>query len=137
MFSGYTPRTMQMILAILVVFLSSSAAQAQEIDWGSVWKQYNAATHRLCPSHNLEDLSDGQYDDVPNGFLQNYPAATQSRISKIVDYPKTCAAETAGFSCEFGAHLNAFQQIGLFHEFVTYSCRHWRCDYAAMCKSIP
>jgi hypothetical protein len=71
---------------------------------------------RLCPSHNLEDLSDGQYGDVLYGFLRTHTAETQSRISKIVDYPRTCAAETMGFSCEFGAHLNGFQQIGLFHE---------------------
>jgi hypothetical protein len=75
MFSGYTPRTMQMILAILVVFSSSSAAQAQEIDWA------------VCENNTM--------------------------LLRIV-----------------------FQQIGLFHEFVTYSCRHWRRDHAAMCKNI-
>ena len=63
-----------------------------------MWKKYNTATHRLCPSHNLEDLSDGQYDDMLGGFLQGLPAETRVRISKIVDYQKPVLQERLGLA---------------------------------------
>ncbi|ADW71549.1 hypothetical protein [Granulicella tundricola] len=127
---------MKTIAAIAAFLLIFSPANTQTVDWSSAWGKYNADTHRLCPSQKLEDLSDGQYDDVLDGFLPAYPAAVRSRISTIVNYPKTCAAETAGFSCEFGAHLRSFQRIGLRHAFVAYSCRHWRCEEATLCKQL-
>jgi hypothetical protein len=81
-------------------------------------------------------LADGQYDDVLGSFLEPYPESLRKRVAKIVDYPRTCAKETVGFSCEFAAHLAAFRQIGLFDEFVSYSCKNWKCEEISLCDQV-
>jgi hypothetical protein len=133
-------RPLPVLVAFALLITPSFAHQSdqplRDIQFDKIWDQYNDATHRACPSHHIEDFTDAEYDTVLDHFLEKYPEGARKRIAKIVDYPKTCARETAGFSCEFSAHLAAFKQFGLFDKFVSYSCRHWRCEEAAICDEL-
>ena len=112
-----------------------SAAEGS-VDYSTIWMQFGQAAQRFCPSHHIDDFSDGQYDEVLEDFLSRYPKKFRTHVNQIVDYPKTCAQETAGFTCEFSAHLAAFQKLGLFEKFIRHSCSHWRCREASLCDKM-
>jgi len=125
-----------LLLLTASAFGKSDAPLSPNFDYQALWSQCNGAARRLCPSHHIEDFTDGQYDDVLGGFLEGYPESMRARMRAIVDYPKTCTKEVFGFSCEFVASLAAFRQIGLFDKFVRYSCGHWRCEELSLCDRI-
>ncbi len=123
-----------LLLLPLKAVLGQTASQP--VDYTAAWNKFNETAERVCPSHHIDFLSDGQYDDVLEDFLKRYPKNFQDRIARLVDYPKTCARETAGFTCEFLAHLVVFQQLGLFQNFIGHSCAHWRCQEPSLCDEI-
>jgi len=114
---------------------SISAAEAS-VDYSTVWAQFGQAAQRFCPSHHINDFGDGQYDEVLEDFLSRYPKRFREHVDQIVDYPKTCAQETAGFTCQFSAYLATFQKLGLFEKFIRHSCSRWRCREASLCEKI-
>jgi hypothetical protein len=130
------------VVSIVLVLLTGGVpakdrvALSSDIDDQALWTKYNGEAHRLCPSHHIEDFSDGMYDEVLGDFLKAYSSTFRARVSAIVNYPQTCAKETMGFTCEFSAHLAAFWRVGLFRKFVSYSCRHWQCQEIALCHKI-
>ncbi len=94
---------------------------------------WEAAVAKQCPSHHLEWMCDGCYDDFLDGFERTLPKATQSKIGRIADYPHRCKNEVAGFSCEMSVHVDAMHRLGLFKRLVDYSCAEYTCSFAANC----
>lgn len=123
-----------LISGLLFAFASSAGAVEKDDNW--YWDQFNDAAHKRCPSHHIDFFTDGQYDDVLGDFLKKYPAKVRDHISDLVDYQKNCAAETAGFTCEFSMHLRIFHQMKMFDDFIRYSCAHWKCEEYSMCEMI-
>ena len=87
------PLALAWIAILLVLFITPpyTAAAADLATW-------EAATHRRCPSHRLEWICDGCYDDLLSDFEQKLPEDAQAKILAIADYTHRCAKEIAGFS---------------------------------------
>lgn len=124
------------ISTILLASPDHSSAAEAPVDYSMIWGQFGQAARRYCPSHHINDFGDGQYDEVLEDFLSRYPKRFREHVDQIVDYPKTCAQETAGFICEFSAYLATFQKLGLFEKFIRHSCSRWRCREASLCEKI-
>ena len=88
---------------------------------------------RNCPSHHLEWISDGSYDEILGLYSQRLAPPIRQRVNSIVDYSHRCADETVGFSCEWATHLDAFRRVGLLDDFALWTCRNVTCEEAALC----
>lgn len=119
--------------ALLLALLTPSTAGAADDGWAA-WR---AGLARTCPSHHVDWIGDGGYDELLGAFNATLDAATQAKVSAIADYAHRCAQETAGFSCEMGVHLAAFQQTGLLDRFTRFGCQIVRCEEFASCSRRP
>ncbi len=114
----------------MVVAVSAVEARAADV---SSWERSVADQ---CPTHHLERMCDGCYDDFLDGFERTLPKAAQSKIRKIADYAHRCRQEVAGFSCEMTVHLDAMRRLGLLGRFVAYGCAGYTCPYAGHCVRV-
>ncbi len=112
-----------------VLALAVLAGEARAADLAS-WEK---AVAEQCPSHHLERMCDGCYDDFLDGFERTLPKATQSRILKIADYSRRCREEVGGLSCEMSVHVDAMKRLGLLKRFVAYGCAEYTCPDPAHC----
>ncbi|KQY31163.1 hypothetical protein ASD21_08965 [Caulobacter sp. Root1455] len=118
---------------LLLALLTPSMANAGEDGWAA-WR---AGLARTCPSHHVDWIADGSYDALLGAFNSTLDARTQAQVAAIADYDHRCAQETAGFSCEMGVHLDAFQRAGLLDRFVRFGCRTVRCEEQSLCSRFP
>jgi hypothetical protein len=63
------------ILIGLVAPLSAAMGQgaSQPVDYSATRNKFNQTAKRACPSHHIDFLTVGQYDEVLEGFLNRYP----------------------------------------------------------------
>jgi len=111
------------------VGVATSAIAAQR----NAWDEWLSELKRQCPSHHVDWVFDGGYDDLLGNFEQTLPPGTRRRVLEIEDYSHRCAKETLGFSCEMSVGLDAYVKLGLLEKFVTFGCRHYRCVEIASC----
>jgi hypothetical protein len=124
-------------LRMLLVLLTLAASNFAAAETVSVWDAWKHGLHRQCPSHHVEWVGDGGYDELLGAFVATLDLNTQQRVSLVVDYKHRCASETAGFSCEMSTHLVAFRQLGLLGKFITFGCNNVKCEEAALCSVFP
>ena len=120
---------------LITLVLAISPAFAVE-DFDKVWHAWERETHRQCPSHHVDWIADGLYDELLGGFTQTLPKPTQRKIDSIADYSRRCKEEIAGFSCEMATDLDAFNKLGLLKRFTAFGCHHWTCEEESLCTSI-
>jgi hypothetical protein len=118
-------------MSIFVLGLCTAVAHAADM------RTWEAAVKTRCPTHHLEWICDGCWDDFLADFEQTLSNTTQGRISKIADYSRRCAKEEVGFSCEMSVHVDAMNRLGLLKRFVAYGCAHYSCEEAAICTRSP
>lgn len=89
-----------------------------------------------CPSHHV-DWVYGGYDDLLYNFVKTLPESIRRKVNSITEAEsaRRCAREVAGFSCEMGVNLDAFNKLGLMDRFVEFGCRHVRCRDIALCTT--
>ncbi len=115
--------------ALSLVALAIVANEARAANMGS----WEAAFAKRCPSHHIEWMCDGCYDDFLSGFERTLPEETQSKIVRMADYSRRCQAEIGGFGCEMTVHVDAMRRLGLFNRFVAYGCAEYMCRSIAYC----
>jgi hypothetical protein len=120
------------LLFLLLMTLPSVATSAED----NVWKTWARESHQQCPANHLSWISGGLYDELLDGFIHTLPSATQRKISSIADYSHRCSEVTAGFSCEMGVHLDAFNKLGLMKRFAAFACHQYKCTEPALCTRI-
>jgi hypothetical protein len=122
------------ILAYVILALSMPASASAS----SAWEEYNAILAKQCPSHHADAIVGGQYLDLLDAYDSTLSRAVKKKVKIRADISKKCSAEVAGFSCELGRSIEAYRQLGLLHNFATWSCHHIRCtgDYG-ICSQFP
>jgi len=89
---------------------------------------------RLCPSHHVEWIPGGSYDDVIALYDAKLSQRLQREAHRIADYSRRCSHETAGLSCEWAAYIDAYWKMGRLHDFAVWTCHHVKCEEAAICQ---
>ncbi len=120
---------MRRLPGLVLIAFATLVSAAQAADVGS----WETAVARQCPSHHLERMCDGCYDDLLDGFERSLPKAARSKILRIADYSRRCREEIAGFSCEMSVHVDALRRLGLFDRLVAFSCAKYTCPYQGHC----
>src|SRR5260370_24355327 len=95
----------------LPIVLAPVAAAANE----ALWKEWEKDLRRRCPSHHVEWLADGNYDDVLGEFFATLPLPLREKVEAVADIPKECATARAGYGCEMEGGLKAFRKLSLMH----------------------
>jgi hypothetical protein len=119
------------LYALVLVVFCPIAASATDAD---AWRIWQADLERQCPSNHVDWISDGGYDDFLADFENTLSIRKRRQLYTVADTARLCAKETVGFYCEMGATLNAFNDLGLMKTFVSFDCRHYRCNDVADCK---
>ncbi len=120
-------------IAIGVALAAPLAAQGST----KAWAEWDRKTHRICPSHHLEWIADGTFDDLLGAFEQTLPAPQARQISRRADLKRRCAKEIAGRSCEMAESLKVYSALRIMDRFAAFSCREVRCETAAYCSRFP
>jgi hypothetical protein len=99
------------------------------------WDAWTAELKRQCPANHVDWVEDGGYDELLDDFGRSLPRGLNRKVSAIAspEMERGCGG-TAGFSCEMGAYLDAFQRLRLIHRFAAFGCRHYRCEDIALCE---
>lgn len=124
---------MRTALWTLIVALTAWPALAMnDADWDH-WRQLS---RRQCPNHHVTWVCDGCYLQLTVGFAHTLTRSEQMQLVKVTEFAR-CADEVAGFSCEMAVSLKAYDQLGLMHRFVNYTCKTVKCEEAALCSRMP
>ena len=115
----------------LSFLLLPAAASAQFEASQRVWQH---RMKQLCPNRHVEWISDGSYDDVIGSYDATLSPRLQREARRIADYSHRCSRETAGFSCQWATYIDAYWKLGRLNDFARWTCRHVKCEYAAMCE---
>jgi hypothetical protein len=115
----------------LAFLLVPSVASAQ---FAASQQRWDDEIRRLCPTHHIEWIPGGSYDDVIAPYDANLSLRLQHEARRIADYSHRCSHETAGLSCEWAAYIDAYWKMGRLHDFAVWTCRHVKCEEAAICK---
>jgi hypothetical protein len=100
----------------------------------NVWHVWEHKILKACPTHHVDWIGNGTYDELLEAFEQTLPAAKVKQISVMADLNKRCAGEIAGRSCEMHASLQVYQRLGLMDRFVAFGCRNVKCEDVALCS---
>jgi hypothetical protein len=119
-------------LFFLPIVLGAVAAAADE----RVWAEWEKDLRRQCPSHHVEWLADGYYDQVLAEFFATLPSSVRQEAVSAADIPNECAKVRAGYGCEMEGGLKAFRKLGLAHRFVTFLCHRYTCEEMSLCDRI-
>lgn len=87
---------------------------------------------RLCPNRHVEWIPDGAYDDLLALYNAKLSPHLQRDARRIADSYHHCS-QTAGFWCEWAAYVNAYWKLGRLPDFAAWTCRHVKCEEAAIC----
>lgn len=120
---------MRRFLFVLACVLAGPALASQ----ATVWQSWEMQSRLRCPDRHVEWICDGCYDEVLDKFEATLSKAMRQRVSRVAGLPEACKAEVAGFSCEMGASLDAYDKLGLMPRFIEFGCSHVRCQEAALC----
>jgi hypothetical protein len=124
-------------LAFVLLIVTSPAALANGTS-ESPWDSWHSSLQRQCPNQHVEWVEDGGYDELLAGFEKTLPAAARSRADsifyRVTDKVCPTGHEYAGFSCEMGASLVAYQKLHLIDRFAAYGCANYTCTEAALCS---
>lgn len=115
-------------LALLVI---PSVASAQ---FAASQRAWESQMERLCPSHHVEWIPGGSYDDVIAAYDAKLSPHQQRAARRIADYSHRCSHETAGLSCEWAAYIDAYWKMGRLSSFAAWTCRHVKCEETAICE---
>ena len=115
----------------LALVLVPSVTFAQFAASQEVWQ---SELKRLCPSHHVDWIPGGSYDDVIASYDAKLSPRLQREARRVADYSHRCSHETAGLSCEWAAYIDAFWKLGLLPDFAVWTCRYVKCDEAAICE---
>ena len=119
-------------VVFLLTCLFGGAALAEPIS-PLVWQDWEMQSRLRCPAHHVERLCDECDLDLTEGFEATLSKKLQRRITRIADTGNVCKDEVAGFSCEVGASMTAYEKLGLMPDFIAFGCRHVTCDEESMC----
>ncbi len=97
-------------------------------------KFYDAEIRKRCPSHHIEWLGDGAYDEITNSYEAHLPPHLRNKVYRIVNDGLNCADEVAGLSCEWDATIEAYWKINRLEDFSAWMCHHVKCRETALCK---
>jgi hypothetical protein len=115
----------------LAFLLMPSVASAQ---FAASQRAWATQMKGLCPSHHVEWISDGSYDEVIASYDAKLSPHLQREARRIADYPHRCSHETVGLSCEWAAYIDAYWKLGRLQNFAAWTCRHVKCEEAASCE---
>jgi len=115
----------------LALVLMPSVAFAQFAASQQAWE---SQMRRLCPNHHVDWIPDGSYDDVIAAYDAKLSPQLQREARRIADYAHRCSHKTAGLSCEWAAYIDAYWKLGRLHDFAVWTCRHVKCEEAAICQ---
>jgi hypothetical protein len=97
-------------------------------------------THRICPGHRLERLTDGALQDI---FLDRKGPVFSAAVEQSLTGPErhfsrllNCA-KLASADCDVAARVSAIQSKGLLEDAARQVCRDWRCKDEATCTYSP
>jgi hypothetical protein len=124
-------------VAVVLSILLALTATATETAAPSIWKDWEDASHRICPSRHVPWVGDGGYLGLLDAFESTLPNRTRDLIRQRADHPHRCASERAGFSCEMAASLDAYKTLRLLNRFVSFGCGHVRCEEYSLCSQFP
>jgi hypothetical protein len=131
----WEPFAMTKFASIACAFLlMPSVASAQFAASQEAWE---GQMKRLCPSHHVEWIPGGSYDDVIASYDAKLSPRLQREARRIADYSHRCSHETAGLSCEWAAYIDAYWKLGRLPDFAAWTCRHVKCEEAAICELPP
>jgi hypothetical protein len=106
---------------------------AEDRRWAPVWAKWEHELHRQCPSHHVNWIDGGLYDDLVGGFDNRLPTATRRKIQRITTpYDRQCE-DAEGYTCEMATYLNAVERVGLLRRFTAFSCKAYRCKDITNC----
>lgn len=97
------------------------------------WSAWLAELKKQCPSHRVDWVEDGGYDDLLGAFEKTLPARTRRQLDVMSKQGPGCGG-TQGFTCEMGSALLDYNKLGLIKKFAAYGCRHYRCEDIALCN---
>jgi len=106
---------------------------AAKPNYSADWQNWSNAIHRQCPSHHVDWIGDGGWDDLLGNFHRTLSTRLQRQVRARERAIQTRCAQTNGFSCEMAADLEIYAQLGLANRFVEFGCRHFRCTDIAVC----
>jgi hypothetical protein len=84
-------------------------------------ERWTSALARQCPGHHVEWLGARRYAPLLAGFESTLPAAVRNRADRL----------------DVAQRLDAYQQLGLLHRFVLYSCAQVQCEAPSACSRGP
>lgn len=99
------------------------------------WTAWKAELARQCPSHHVDWIAGGVYPDLLDRFEKILKPAARQRVTKIADLQNKCAKELAGFDCEMGESLRAYQKVGVVASFAAFGCREFTCTEPSICPA--
>lgn len=99
------------------------------------WTAWKAELGRQCPSHHVDWIAGGVYPDLLDRFEKTLKPSVRQRVTKIADLQKKCAKELAGFDCEMGGSLRAYQRLGLMASFTAVGCHEYTCTEPSICPA--
>ena len=122
-------------LALALALLAPAATSAREPD---PWRVWHHDLRRQCPSHHVDWIAAGGYDDLLTEFEVTLLPRVQSKIARIAnaEYGRRCAG-AEGSSCEMGAHLDTYRRLDLMEQFTRFGCDHVRCEDVTICSTFP
>lgn len=118
--------------SVLIALLTMPAvAMAHSID---IQKLYDAETKRRCPSHHVEWLGNGAYDEITSAYEARLSPHLRQKVSRISNGGHRCSDEVAGLSCEWDATIEAYWKINRLTDFAAWMCNHVKRQESALCK---
>jgi hypothetical protein len=101
---------------------------------------FQKEAHRICPSHHLERLVEGNWFDIlldGKGPLfsashERQLDAAQGHFGRVLD-----CANSVSVDCDVAARLYAIQSRRLMGEAARQICRDWRCLEEDTCTYSP
>ena len=125
-----TTRPIRLASFALPMWLMSSVALADASQFA--WEREIA---KRCPSHHVEWLSDGYYDEVLGAYYDSLRPQLSAKARRIANYSHRCTRETIGFTCEWSVNIDAIVKLGLLPDFAAWSCRNVKCEEYGLCEA--
>lgn len=108
-----------------------AAASAHFAESQNMWEN---EMKKRCPDHHVDWVGDGEYPAIIDAYDAKLPGNLRKQLKKIANYSRTCSQESAGYSCEWAAHIDAVRKMSLLPNFASWACRNVSCNEPTFCK---
>jgi hypothetical protein len=124
------------ILTLVLTLVFSAIPTLPNADDTDAWKQWQVLLQRSCPNNHVDWTCDMCWTQLTGAFEDTLGASDQRKISRVRDF-RGCENEKIGLSCEMGASLKAYLQVGLLQRLAAFGCRAVKCEEPALCTRFP